>query len=55
MRKPKPKSEWSRKLSVSLPPEMTTWLRRSAAKQLSNVSQVIRDYLRPAFEKRHAK
>ena len=43
------------KISVSLGKEMTGWLRRAAAKKHSNVSQVIREYLSPVFEKRHDK
>jgi hypothetical protein len=44
-----------RKLSVSLGNEMVAWLKRSAAKKHSTVSQVIREHLLPQFEKRHAK
>lgn len=43
------------KMSVSLTPEMAAWLRRAAAKKLSNVSQVIRELLQPAMDARHAK
>jgi len=43
------------KLSVSLGKDITAWLRLTAAKKRSNVSQVIRELLVPAFESRHAK
>jgi Arc/MetJ-type ribon-helix-helix transcriptional regulator len=44
-----------RKISVSLGDDMVTWLKRSAAKKRSTVSQVIREYLAPSFDARHAK
>ena len=43
------------KLSVSLSPELTAWLRRMAAKKRSNVSQVLRELIAPTFDARHAK
>jgi hypothetical protein len=49
------KVERADKLSISLTPELTAWLRRSAAKKGSNVSQVIREILMPVYDKRHAK
>lgn len=42
-------------LSISLPKEMATWLRRSAAKQMTSLSAVIKQQLMPAFDRRHAK
>ena len=42
-------------ICVSLGEDITAWLRRSAAKKRSNVSQVLRELLVPAFEARHAK
>ncbi len=44
-----------RKISVSLGDDMVAWLRRAAAKKHSNVSQVLREYLAPHFDARHAK
>jgi len=43
------------KLSISLTPDMATWLRRCAARKGSNVSQVLRELIMPAYEARHAK
>lgn len=43
------------KLSITLPPRMAAWLRRSAAKRRThNVSQEICNHLTPAFKSRHA-
>jgi hypothetical protein len=53
--KQKPDSERVDKLSVSLGKDMSAWLRRMASKKRSNVSQVIRELLIPAFDARHAK
>lgn len=43
------------KMSISLTPEMAAWLRKTAARKMSNVSQVIREALAPQFTARHAK
>jgi hypothetical protein len=53
--KAKQPTERVEKISISLTPEMATWLRRSAAKKMTNVSQLIRAALLPSFESRHAK
>lgn len=43
------------KLSISIPAEMATWLRRASAKKNETISRMIREALTPAFESRRAK
>ena len=43
------------KLSVSIDKDISSWLRRAAAKQRTTVSAMIRAALLPDFERRHAK
>jgi hypothetical protein len=43
------------KLSISLSQEMAGWLRRRSSKAGTSISWIIRDNLRPEFDKRHAK
>jgi Arc/MetJ-type ribon-helix-helix transcriptional regulator len=43
------------KLSVSLPDDMATWLRRAAAKRYVSVSFLVKEALMPQFTTRHKK
>ena len=42
-------------VSLSLSPEMTAWLRHAAARKMTSISQVVREYLIPHYEARSTK
>jgi len=46
----KTKLHHSSKLSVSLPPDLTVWLRNAAAKRRTSVSYLIREALLPLHQ-----
>jgi len=45
----------SETLRVRVAPEVKTWLRRKAAKQGCDISDIVRALLLPAFNARHSK
>ena len=52
---PEPPQGPPRKLSLSFPDEMVTWLKRDARKRTTTVSQVVREMCLPYFYARHQK
>ena len=49
------KDKRTEKISISLTPEIETWVRRTAARRLLSVSDVIRGVLLPKFNGRLSK
>ena len=43
------------RISLSMPKDISAWLRRAAAKRRTSISQIVKDALLPQFDARHAK